>query len=107
MLRHARMAAIRKLHRSVVWSGQSPVGAVSGVNSRTWKVKIGTRIRQLSPKVSPNRINTLGARKAIASILLILNAFSGARGLHQPLDFACSYLSVPEIIPLFIWDNMS
>ena len=28
MLRDARMAAMRKLHRSVVWSGQSPVGAV-------------------------------------------------------------------------------
>jgi len=28
MLRHARMAAMRKLHRSVVWSGQSPVRAV-------------------------------------------------------------------------------
>ena len=28
MLRHARMAAMRKLHRSVVWNGQSPVRAV-------------------------------------------------------------------------------
>ena len=28
MLRHARMAAMRKLHRSVVWNGQSPVWAV-------------------------------------------------------------------------------
>jgi hypothetical protein len=28
MLRHARMAAMRKLRRSVVWNGQSPVRAV-------------------------------------------------------------------------------
>jgi hypothetical protein len=28
MLRHARMAAMRKLHRSVVWSGEGPVWAV-------------------------------------------------------------------------------
>jgi hypothetical protein len=28
MLRHARMAAMRKLHRSVVWSGQCPDWAV-------------------------------------------------------------------------------
>jgi len=28
MLRYARMAAMRKLHRSVVWNGQSPVRAV-------------------------------------------------------------------------------
>ncbi len=38
MLRHARMAAMRKLHRSVIWSGQSPVGAVHvGRGEIVWK----------------------------------------------------------------------